>query len=102
MNILRHPATIVVLILLVLLLFGSKRLPDMARSVGQSLKIFKKEVKDLREDDDATTTTTPSGTTATTSTGTTTGATTTGAAGTGATSVTGGTASSTQDDTPKA
>ncbi|MGN0110989.1 MAG: twin-arginine translocase TatA/TatE family subunit, partial [Cellulosimicrobium funkei] len=41
MNILRHPATIVVLILLVLLLFGSKRLPDMARSVGQSLKIFK-------------------------------------------------------------
>ncbi|WP_455603932.1 Sec-independent protein translocase subunit TatA, partial [Cellulosimicrobium funkei] len=71
MNILRHPATIVVLILLVLLLFGSKRLPDMARSVGQSLKIFKKEVKDLREDDDTTTTTTPSGTTATTSTGTT-------------------------------
>ncbi len=52
MNILRHPATIVVLILLVLLLFRSKRLPDMARSVGQSLKIFKKEVKDLREDSD--------------------------------------------------
>jgi sec-independent protein translocase protein TatA len=51
-NILRHPATIVVLILLVVLLFGSKRLPDMAKSVGQSLKIFKKEVKELREDVD--------------------------------------------------
>ncbi|WP_265521217.1 Sec-independent protein translocase subunit TatA [Oerskovia flava] len=53
MNIARHPWIIPVLILLVLLLFGSRRLPDMARSVGQSLKIFKKEVKDLREDDDA-------------------------------------------------
>lgn len=51
MSILRHPATIVVLILLVVLLFGSNRLPDLARSVGQSLKIFKSEVKDLREDD---------------------------------------------------
>lgn len=51
MNILRHPATILVLILLIVLLFGSRRLPDLARSVGESLKIFKKEVKDLREDD---------------------------------------------------
>lgn len=53
MNILRHPATILILILLIVLLFGSRRLPDLARSVGESLKIFKKEVKDLREDDDA-------------------------------------------------
>ena len=90
MNILRHPATIIVLILLVLLLFGSKRLPDMARSVGQSLKIFKKEVKDLREDGDAPTTdaSTPGPSTTTTTTG-------------GTTSVAGSTASSTQDDTPK-
>jgi len=92
-----HPVSILFLILIIILLFGAKRLPDVAKRVGQSLKIFKNEVKDLREDDDTTTTTTPSGTTATTSTGTTTGAT-----GTGATSVTGGTASSTQDDTPKA
>jgi sec-independent protein translocase protein TatA len=50
-NILRHPAVIIVLILLVFLLFGSRRLPDFARSVGQSMKIFKKEVRELKEDD---------------------------------------------------
>jgi sec-independent protein translocase protein TatA len=53
MSLLRHPGFILVLILLIVLLFGSHRLPDLARSVGQSLKIFKKEVKDLREDDAA-------------------------------------------------
>ena len=40
-----------VLIVIVLLLFGAKRLPDLAKSVGQSLKIFKKEIKELQEDD---------------------------------------------------
>lgn len=57
MSLLRHPGFILVLILLIVLLFGSHRLPDLARSVGQSLKIFKKEVKDLREDDPAPTAT---------------------------------------------
>lgn len=33
-------------------LFGSKKLPDAARSLGKSLRIFKSEVKALREDDD--------------------------------------------------
>lgn len=41
---------IVVLLLVVLLLFGANRLPDLARSVGKSMKIFKDEVKDLRDD----------------------------------------------------
>ena len=41
----------VVLLVIVLLLFGAKRLPDLAKSVGQSLKIFKKEIKELQEDD---------------------------------------------------
>jgi sec-independent protein translocase protein TatA len=41
---------IVVLVIVVVLLFGANRLPDLARSVGQSLKIFKKEVKDLQDD----------------------------------------------------
>ncbi|WP_435735917.1 Sec-independent protein translocase subunit TatA [Cellulosimicrobium sp. PMB13] len=90
MNILRHPATIVVLILLVVLLFGSRRLPDLARSVGQSLKIFKKEVKDLREDDDAQPESSPP-TVDTTTTSTT--------VPRGTTNVTGSTASSTQDGT---
>lgn len=41
----------VILLVIVLLLFGAKRLPDLAKSVGQSMKIFKKEIKELQEDD---------------------------------------------------
>ena len=39
-----------IIILLVVLLFGAKRLPDAARSVGRSLRIFKAETKGLTED----------------------------------------------------
>lgn len=42
---------VIIVVLVVVLLFGAKRLPDLAKSVGQSMKIFKHEVKDLREDD---------------------------------------------------
>ncbi|MBC7289792.1 MAG: twin-arginine translocase TatA/TatE family subunit, partial [Actinotalea sp.] len=35
---------LVIVVLIILLLFGARRLPDLARSVGQSLKIFKSEV----------------------------------------------------------
>jgi sec-independent protein translocase protein TatA len=42
---------VLIVVLVVVLLFGAKRLPDLAKSVGQSMKIFKNEVKDLREDD---------------------------------------------------
>jgi sec-independent protein translocase protein TatA len=35
------------------LLFGAKRLPDGARSLGRSLRIFKTEVKGLNDDDQA-------------------------------------------------
>ena len=35
------------------LLFGAKRLPDGARSLGRSLRIFKTEVKGLNDDDPA-------------------------------------------------
>ena len=41
----------VILLVLVLLLFGARKLPDLARGVGKSLKIFKSEVKDLRSDE---------------------------------------------------
>ncbi len=45
------PELIIVLVV-VLLVFGSKRLPDSARSLGRSLRIFKAETKGLREDRD--------------------------------------------------
>ena len=40
----------VVILLVVLVLFGAKRLPDSARSLGRSLRILKAESKGLRED----------------------------------------------------
>ena len=43
----------IILALLVLVLFGAKRLPDSARSLGRSLRIFKAETKGLRSDNDA-------------------------------------------------
>ncbi|MEV5704129.1 Sec-independent protein translocase subunit TatA [Actinoallomurus sp. NPDC052274] len=36
----------------VLVLFGSKKLPEAARSLGRSLRIFKSEVGGLRSDDE--------------------------------------------------
>lgn len=46
-----RPIEILLIVLVVLLLFGAKRLPDLARSVGRSMKILKTEVKDLNDDD---------------------------------------------------
>lgn len=40
-----------ILILLVVLLFGARRLPDAARGLGRSLRIFKAETKGLTESD---------------------------------------------------
>ena len=37
---------------LFILLFGAKRLPDGARSLGRSLRIFKSEIRGLHDDDD--------------------------------------------------
>lgn len=41
---------IVVLLIVVLLIFGSAKLPEIASSIGKSLKVFKKEVTELRDD----------------------------------------------------
>ncbi len=38
-----------ILILIVVLLFGARRLPDAARGIGRSLRIFKAETKGLTE-----------------------------------------------------
>jgi sec-independent protein translocase protein TatA len=39
-----------IIIALILLLFGAKRLPDAARGLGRSLRIFKAETKGLAGD----------------------------------------------------
>lgn len=42
---------LLIIVLAIVLLFGWKRLPDAARSLGRSLRIFKAEVDQLRSDD---------------------------------------------------
>ncbi|UFU08278.1 twin-arginine translocase TatA/TatE family subunit [Ruania halotolerans] len=49
---LKNPVFWIVIVGLVLLLFGASRLPDIAGNVGKSLKVFKKEIKELQEDTD--------------------------------------------------
>ena len=47
------PTEIIIIAVVVMLLFGFKRLPDASRSIGRSLRIFKAETKGLRGDDAA-------------------------------------------------
>ncbi len=47
------PELLIILLVLVLL-FGAKKLPDMARGIGRSLRIFKAETAKLRDDDEET------------------------------------------------
>jgi len=44
---------LVIILAVLLLLFGAKKLPDMARSVGQSARVFKGEMKGMKADDEA-------------------------------------------------
>jgi len=45
---------LVLVLLVFVVVFGAKRLPDSARSLGRSLRIFKAETKGLRSDEDGT------------------------------------------------
>jgi sec-independent protein translocase protein TatA len=45
------PWKILIIALVILVLFGSKKLPSAARSLGQSVRILKKEVQGLHEDE---------------------------------------------------
>lgn len=47
---------IIILVIFVLLIFGSAKLPEIASSIGKSLKVFKKEVTELRDGVDDTST----------------------------------------------
>jgi sec-independent protein translocase protein TatA len=43
---------ILIIAVVILILFGSKKMPDAARSLGRSLRILKSEVKGMHDDDD--------------------------------------------------
>ncbi|KRF17186.1 hypothetical protein ASG90_07700 [Nocardioides sp. Soil797] len=46
------PLEITLILLIVVLLFGAKKLPELARGTGRALRIFKAETKGLIDDDD--------------------------------------------------
>lgn len=48
------------ILLIVLILFGAKRLPDMAKSLGQGIKEFKKAMREVGDEGNNATTTTSS------------------------------------------
>jgi sec-independent protein translocase protein TatA len=46
------PWHIIILLVVFVLLFGARKLPDSARSLGQAMRIFKAETKGLHNDED--------------------------------------------------
>ena len=47
------PQELVLIVLVILLLFGAKKLPELARGSGRALRIFKAETKGLADGDDS-------------------------------------------------
>ena len=45
-----QPWHIIIVVIVFLILFGSKKLPDAARGLGRSMRIFKSEVKEMQND----------------------------------------------------
>ncbi len=46
------PPEIILILLVLVLLFGAKKLPELARGSGRALRIFKSETKGLMDDED--------------------------------------------------
>lgn len=42
---------LLIVALLIILLFGFKKLPDAARSIGRSARVFKSEMNEMKNDD---------------------------------------------------
>ncbi len=50
-NLFDSPWKVLVVAIVLIVLFGSKKLPDAARSLGKSMRILKAEVSDLHQDE---------------------------------------------------
>jgi sec-independent protein translocase protein TatA len=48
------PTEIIIVAVLIIVIFGWKKLPDAARSLGRSARVFKSEVDEMKKDNDAT------------------------------------------------
>lgn len=54
-----RPTELIIILLIILLLFGAKKLPDLARGIGESLTVFRQAAKSADEDNAAPAATTP-------------------------------------------
>lgn len=61
------PTELIIIAVVIILLFGAKKMPDMARSLGRSMRIIKAETKGMKQDGEEGV---PPATTATTATAT--------------------------------
>ncbi len=46
------PQELIIILVIIVLLFGASKLPELARGSGRALRIFKAETKGLTDDDD--------------------------------------------------
>ena len=51
MGFLREPSHLLIIAIVIIVLFGSRKLPDAARGLGRSMRIFKSEVRQMKDDD---------------------------------------------------
>nr|WP_042192010.1 Sec-independent protein translocase subunit TatA [Kibdelosporangium sp. MJ126-NF4]CEL20427.1 Twin-arginine translocation protein TatA [Kibdelosporangium sp. MJ126-NF4]CTQ97652.1 Twin-arginine translocation protein TatA [Kibdelosporangium sp. MJ126-NF4] len=45
------PTELIIIAVVIILLFGAKKMPDMARSLGRSMRIIKAETKGMKQDE---------------------------------------------------
>jgi sec-independent protein translocase protein TatA len=57
-----EPWHLIVVAIVVIVLFGSKKLPEAARGLGKSMRILKSEAKAMKSDDTSAASTTPKST----------------------------------------
>jgi sec-independent protein translocase protein TatA len=53
MGLFDSPSHLLIVLVVLVLLFGSAKLPKLAKSLGESMRIFKKETQKLQHDDAA-------------------------------------------------
>ena len=52
-NLLDHPINLLIVVLVIVAVVGWKRLPDVARSLGRSMRIFKSEIDEMKKEEAA-------------------------------------------------
>jgi len=53
-NLLDHPINLAIVVLVIVVLVGWKKMPDAARSLGRSMRIFKSEMEEMKKEGQST------------------------------------------------